>query len=189
MTSTVTTPSAAKEVAKNRHAMSLLGILLELYLLFWHKQVIFTLTLPWLSNHCSISAPTLQHDLWTYHSLPIPHLATTVPTPPLEQILTSPGHHLHPRPPKLKTCSTQSLPMQITTFGIMNKANLDVHTNPPPPPHPSFTVMISLAKCIKKTLSSSSSPLTPGHDSDLCYKHSSPPPSLSETPVHHTHQH
>jgi hypothetical protein len=34
MTSMVTTPSAANEVAKNGHTMSLLGILLELYLLF-----------------------------------------------------------------------------------------------------------------------------------------------------------
>jgi hypothetical protein len=174
----VTTPSAAKEGAKNGHTMSLLGILLELYLLFWHKQAISTLTLPWLSNHCSISAPTLKHDLLTYHSLLIPHLATTVPTPPSEQTSTSPGPHLHPRPPKLKTFSTQSLPMHITTFSIMNKANLDVHTNPPPPPHPSFTVMTSLAKCIKKTWSSSLSPLTPGHNSDLCYKHSSPPPTI-----------
>jgi hypothetical protein len=128
MTSTVTTPSAAKEVAKNGHTTSLLGILLELYLLFWHKQAIPTLTLPWLSNHCSISAPSPQHNLLTHHSLLIPHLATTVPTPPSEQTSTSPGPNLSPRPPKLKTFSTQSLPMQITTFSIMNEANLDVHT-------------------------------------------------------------
>ena len=37
MTSTVTTPSAVKEVAKNRHTTSLLWILLELYLLFCHE--------------------------------------------------------------------------------------------------------------------------------------------------------
>jgi hypothetical protein len=68
--------------------------------------------------------------------------------------------------------------MQITTFSIINEANLDVHTNPSPPPHPSFIVMMSLAKCIEKTWSSSPSPLTPGHDSDLCYKHSSPQPTI-----------
>jgi hypothetical protein len=167
-----------KRGTKNVHTTSLLGILLELYLLFWHKQAISTITLPWLSNHCSISAPTPQHDLSTYHSLLIPHLAATVPTPPLKQTSTSLGPHLHPRPPKLKIFSTQSLPMQITTFSIMNKANLGIHTNPPPPPHPSFMVMMSLAKCIKKTWASSPSPLTPGQDLDLCYKHSSPPPTI-----------
>jgi hypothetical protein len=158
--------------------MSLLWIFLELYLLFWHKQAISTLTLPWLSNHCSISFLALQHNLLTYHSLLIPHLATTVPTPPLEQTSTSPGPHLHPIPPKLKTFSTQSLPMQIITFSVMIEANLDVHTNPPPPPHVSSMVMMSLASCIKKTWSSSPPPLTPGHDLDLCYKHSSPPSTI-----------
>ncbi len=131
-----------------------------------------------VSNHYSISVPTPQLDLLTYHSLLIPHLATTVPTSPSEQTSTSLAPHLHPRPPKLKTFPTQLLPMQITTFSIVNKANLNVHTNPPPPPHPSFMVMMSLAKCIKKTWSSSPSPLTSGHDSDLCYKHSSLPPTI-----------
>ncbi len=36
---------------------------------------------------------------------------TTVPTPPSGQTSTSPGPHLHQRPPKLKTFSTQTLPI------------------------------------------------------------------------------
>jgi hypothetical protein len=102
------------------------------------------------------------------------------PTPLSGQTSTSPGPHLHPRPPNLKTFSTQSQPMQITTFSIMNKANLDIHTNSPPHPHLSSTVMMILANYIKKTWSSSPSPLAPGpgHSLDLCYKHSSPPPTI-----------
>jgi len=55
----------------------------------------------------------------------------------------------------------------------MNGANLDGHTNPPPPPHISSTVMKSfvIGKLKKKIWSSSPSPL-------LCYKHSSPPPNI-----------
>ena len=136
------------------------------YDMFWNKPVISTLTLPWLSKHCFISAPTPQHDHSTYLSLPIQHLATTALTPPSGQTSTSPGLYLYPRPPNLKTFSTQSLPMQITTFSVMNEANLDVCTSPPPPPHPSSMVMMSLADCKKR--SSFHSPSTPGHDSALC---------------------
>ncbi len=68
--------------------------------------------------------------------------------------------------------------MQITTYSIMNKANLNVCTNPPPPPPLSSMVMMSLTNCIEKTWSSSPSPLTPGYNLDLCYKHSPPPPTI-----------
>ncbi len=53
MASTETTPSAANEVAKNEHTISLLWILLEPYLLLSHKLATSFLTHPWQSNHCS----------------------------------------------------------------------------------------------------------------------------------------
>jgi hypothetical protein len=82
MTSTVTTPSDVKEVAKKEHTMSFLCILLELYLLFLHNPATYILTHPWQSNHCSISAPIPQHNHLTFCSLLIPPLATTAHTPP-----------------------------------------------------------------------------------------------------------
>ena len=116
MTSTETTPSAVKEVAKTEHITSLLWILLELYLLFLHKPTTYFLTHPWQSNNCSTSAPTPQHalSLSTFRSLPIPQPATTAYTPLLGQTSTSSDPRLHPRPTNLKTFSTQSLPMQKT---------------------------------------------------------------------------
>ncbi len=91
-------------------------------------------------------------DPLTSHSLLIPHLATTTTahTPLSGQTSTSPGPRLHPRPTNLKTLSIQSLSMQTSIFSIMNKVNLDVCTNPPPPPHLSSMVMMSLANCTKK---------------------------------------
>ncbi len=82
-----------------------------------------------------------------------------------------------PKTYDLKTFSIQSLPIQTTIFSVMNEANLDVCTNPSPPPHLSSTVMMSSANYTEKTWSSSPSPLTPGHGSVPCYKHSSPPPT------------
>ena len=88
------------------------------------------------------------------------------------------GPHLSPRPPNLKTFSPLSLPMQITTFNITIKVDLDKSTNPPPLPHPSSTVMLPLANYAEITWSSFPSPLTPGRGSVPCYKDSSPPPII-----------
>ena len=68
--------------------------------------------------------------------------------------------------------------MQTTISSVTNEANLDVCTHPPPPPHLSSTVMMSLANYTKKRWSSSPSTLTPGHGLVPCYKHSSPPPTI-----------
>ena len=67
--------------------------------------------------------------------------------------------------------------MQTTIFSVANKAHLDACTNPPPPPHLSSTLMMSLVNYTKKTGSSSPSPLTHEHGLVPCYKHSSPMPT------------
>ncbi len=108
-TSTVTTPTAVKELAKKEHITSSLRFLLEPYLPFLHTPDTYTQPRPWLSNNCSISAPIPQHNPSTYRSLLIQHLAITITahTPPSGQISTSLlGHRLHPRPTNLKTFST-----------------------------------------------------------------------------------
>jgi hypothetical protein len=167
MTSTETTPSAANEVAKNEHTISLLWIFPELYLLLSHKPATSFLTHPWQSN-------------LIFHSLPTKHHSTTAHAQQLGQTSTLPGPRLPPRPTKLtlKTFSTKSLPMQTTTFNDMKAENLDVCTNPPPPIHHSSTVMRSSANSIVKTWYLSLSPLTPGHNLAQCYSHFSPPPTI-----------
>jgi hypothetical protein len=78
--------------------------------------------------------------------------------------------------------------MQTTIFSVANKAHLDACTNPPPPPHLSSTLMMSLVNYTKKTGSSSPSPLTHEHGLVPCYKHSSPPPtSIQQKPRRTTH--
>ena len=70
--------------------------------------------------------------------------------------------------------------MQTTTFNTMNMVNMDIHTSPPHPTHPSSMVMRSSENSIKKTWYSFLSPLTPEHDLARCYRHdSSPPPTTT----------
>jgi hypothetical protein len=166
------------ELAKNEHIISLLWILPELYVLLLHNPATFIQTHPWQSNHCSTSAQTQQHDHSTFHTFPNPQHATIAQTPPLGQTTTSPGPHLPPGPTNLtlKTFSTLSLPIQTTTFDVMNVVNLDVCTSPPHPIHLSSTVMRSSANSTTKTWYSFLSPLTPGHGLARWYRHSLPPP-------------
>ena len=72
--------------------------------------------------------------------------------------------------------------MQIRTFSITNEVTLEVCTNPPPPPPHSSMVMMSLVEYTVRTWSSSPSVLIAGQSLDLCYKPSSPPPTIPANP-------
>jgi hypothetical protein len=85
--------------------------------------------------------------------------------------------------PTPKTSQTEDILNTITANADNNlqhheRGKLGCSHKPSTPTTPFIHGDDVIGKLYKKTWSSSPSPLTPGHNSDLCYKHSSPPPTI-----------